>query len=158
MKYTLVLALASAVSASVFQAHNVESFGASLSDVVAGDADIYGGFEKADVLNIYDDDVVARRARLGRGGSRRQAVPDDATPDPNRNITTPENIFVLQCDLAGFRGDCLVFGAAPGKCGMCCSFLFSLPMSLSLLISPLLGSWCVFLGLVERLGREQQGV
>lgn len=49
--------------------------------------------------------------------SRRQEVPDDSTPDPNRPIVTPPYIFVLQCDVAGFRGNCLSFGAAPGKCG-----------------------------------------
>lgn len=49
--------------------------------------------------------------------SRRQEVPDDSTPDPNRPIVTPPYIFVLQCDIAGFRGNCLSFGAAPGKCG-----------------------------------------
>ncbi|KAI7779113.1 hypothetical protein LA080_001368 [Diaporthe eres] len=48
--------------------------------------------------------------------SRRQEVPDDSTPDPNRPIVTPPYIFVLQCDIAGFRGNCLSFGAAPGKC------------------------------------------
>ncbi|KAF2848728.1 hypothetical protein T440DRAFT_400750 [Plenodomus tracheiphilus IPT5] len=37
-------------------------------------------------------------------------------PDPNRNETIPELIFVLQCTDGGFRGDCLVFGASPGDC------------------------------------------
>ncbi|KAK1596918.1 uncharacterized protein LY79DRAFT_667067 [Colletotrichum navitas] len=37
-------------------------------------------------------------------------------PNPDRNVTTPENIFVLQCTDAGFRGDCLVFGSPPGQC------------------------------------------
>ncbi|KAK8026446.1 hypothetical protein PG991_003502 [Apiospora marii] len=37
-------------------------------------------------------------------------------PDPSRPATTPEYVFVLQCTENGFRGDCLVFGAAPGKC------------------------------------------
>lgn len=49
--------------------------------------------------------------------SRRQEVPDDSTPDPDRPIVTPPYVFVLQCDVAGFRGNCLSFGAAPGKCG-----------------------------------------
>lgn len=49
--------------------------------------------------------------------SRRQEVPDDSTPDPNRPIVIPPAVFVLQCDIAGFRGNCLSFGAAPGKCG-----------------------------------------
>lgn len=52
--------------------------------------------------------------------SRRQEVPDDSTPDPNRPVVTPPYIFVLQCDIAGFRGNCLSFGAAPGKCGEQC--------------------------------------
>lgn len=51
--------------------------------------------------------------------NRRQDVPADSTPDPNRPIVTPPYIFVLQCDLAGFRGNCLSFGAAPGDCGKC---------------------------------------
>lgn len=120
MKYTLALALATAVSASVFQASNVESFGATLDKSVAGHSDAIGGFDKANVLNLYDADDLARRRGIeytGGGSARRQAVPADGTPDPNRNITTPDNIFVLQCDLAGFQGDCLVFGAGPGKCG-----------------------------------------
>lgn len=115
MKSALVLALATAASATVFKASNVESFGASLADAVVADPDAYDGFARADVLNIFDE--VAARGAPGRG--RRQAVPVDATPDPDRNVTTPENIFVLQCDIAGFQGDCLVFGAGPGKCGMC---------------------------------------
>lgn len=48
----------------------------------------------------------------------RQEVPEDATPDPNRPVVTPENIFVLQCSDAGFQGECLSFGAPPGDCGM----------------------------------------
>ncbi|CAG8956816.1 hypothetical protein HYFRA_00011205 [Hymenoscyphus fraxineus] len=38
-------------------------------------------------------------------------------PDPNRPIVTPALIFVLQCTDAGFRGNCIVFGARPGRCG-----------------------------------------
>lgn len=49
--------------------------------------------------------------------SRRQEVPVDSTPDPNRPVVTPPYIFVLQCDIAGFRGNCLSFGAKPGECG-----------------------------------------
>ncbi|KAL0937792.1 uncharacterized protein CTRU02_207523 [Colletotrichum truncatum] len=37
-------------------------------------------------------------------------------PDPNRNETNPDVIFLLQCTDPGFRGDCLVFGAPPGLC------------------------------------------
>ncbi|KAK2062929.1 hypothetical protein LY76DRAFT_588889 [Colletotrichum caudatum] len=37
-------------------------------------------------------------------------------PDPNRNATTPPFVYTLQCTQAGFRGDCLVFGAPPGQC------------------------------------------
>ncbi|KAJ0119005.1 uncharacterized protein J7T55_013240 [Diaporthe amygdali] len=48
--------------------------------------------------------------------SRRQDVPADSTPDPNRPVVTPPYIFVLQCDIAGFRGNCLSFGAPPGEC------------------------------------------
>lgn len=36
--------------------------------------------------------------------------------DPDRNSTTPEAIYTLQCTDDGFRGDCLVFGAKPGAC------------------------------------------
>ncbi|KAJ0158271.1 hypothetical protein CTA2_11958 [Colletotrichum tanaceti] len=37
-------------------------------------------------------------------------------PDRNRPIVTPENVYVLMCTLAGFQGECLTFGAPPGKC------------------------------------------
>ncbi|WYZ39086.1 hypothetical protein EsH8_III_001000 [Colletotrichum jinshuiense] len=40
----------------------------------------------------------------------------EGEPDPNRNETNPEYVFVLQCTDPGFRGDCLVFGASPGDC------------------------------------------
>ncbi|GKT51221.1 uncharacterized protein ColSpa_11402 [Colletotrichum spaethianum] len=40
----------------------------------------------------------------------------EAEPDPNRNETNPDLIFLLQCTDAGFRGDCLVFGSSPGDC------------------------------------------
>ncbi|TDZ39506.1 hypothetical protein CTRI78_v010558 [Colletotrichum trifolii] len=50
------------------------------------------------------------------GKRRRQEVPEDGTPNGTRPITTPENIFVLQCSDAGFRGECLVWGAPPGRC------------------------------------------
>ncbi|KAK7965759.1 uncharacterized protein PG986_000036 [Apiospora aurea] len=51
-------------------------------------------------------------ARTGDAPSRRA----EQEPDPTRPATTPEYVFVLQCTENGFRGDCLVFGAAPGKC------------------------------------------
>lgn len=38
-----------------------------------------------------------------------------------RDSVIPDNIFVVQCTGAGFRPDCLVFGAPPGSCGMLCS-------------------------------------
>lgn len=37
-------------------------------------------------------------------------------PDPDRPATIPDYVFVVQCLDAGFRGDCLVFGAPPGTC------------------------------------------
>ncbi|KAL3417483.1 hypothetical protein PVAG01_10493 [Phlyctema vagabunda] len=52
------------------------------------------------VLNLAD--IVSKR--------------QDAEPSPDRNVTTPENVFILQCLDAGFRGDCQVFGAPPGQC------------------------------------------
>lgn len=102
------VALASVAAAvpTVYQASTVESFGASLSDDIKADAEVYDAFQRANVVNLADE-----------VSERRQAVPADGTPDPERNITTPENIFVLQCGGAGFLGECLVFGAAPGKCG-----------------------------------------
>ncbi|EFQ26802.1 hypothetical protein CGRA01v4_08928 [Colletotrichum graminicola] len=36
--------------------------------------------------------------------------------DPDSNVTTPDNVFVLQCTDPGFRGNCLVFGSPPGQC------------------------------------------
>lgn len=47
---------------------------------------------------------------------REDPVPVDGQPDPNRQVVTPQNVYVLQCTEPGFRGNCLVFGAAPGKC------------------------------------------
>ncbi|KAF6792366.1 hypothetical protein CMUS01_16163, partial [Colletotrichum musicola] len=44
------------------------------------------------------------------------ATRQEAEPDPNRNETNPDLIFLLQCTDSGFRGDCLVFGAPPGLC------------------------------------------
>jgi hypothetical protein len=42
----------------------------------------------------------------------------DDEPDPDRNTTLQDGlVFVVQCVDAGFRGDCLVFGAPPGDCG-----------------------------------------
>ncbi|KAK2035575.1 hypothetical protein LX32DRAFT_688482 [Colletotrichum zoysiae] len=53
---------------------------------------------------------------LGDVAQKRQAVPGDGKPDPNRPPITPGNIFVLQCPDAGFLGDCISFGAPPGRC------------------------------------------
>lgn len=110
MKSTLVIAatFAAAVSAvpTVVPASSVEQFGGSL-DSVKDKPDALAAFRAANVLNLLPDGTVGRR----------QAVPVDGTPDPDRNITTPENVFVLQCGTAGFRDTCLVFGAPPGKCG-----------------------------------------
>lgn len=110
MKSTLILALASVAIAmpAVQKAKNIEDFNSHLSDAKKGNKDVYDAFQKADVLNLLDDGIV----------SRRQVVPLDATPNPNRNHTIPDNVFVLQCTDPGFRAECLVFGAAPGKCGM----------------------------------------
>lgn len=121
MKLTLVVALASLAAAvpTVIKASTVETFGGSLSDSIKSHPDAYAAFQQADVYNILPNGQV----------SRRQAVPVDATPDPDRNVTTPENIFVLQCSDAGFRGECLVFGAAPGSCGMFSHFFFFLLLS-----------------------------
>lgn len=120
MKTTLVLALATAVTATVYQAANVQDFGATLDRSVSEHAEALDGFVRANVLNLVEPAPAPAPAGAARRGfaGRRQAVPDDATPDPDRNVTTPENIFVLQCDTAGFQGECLVFGAKPGKCGM----------------------------------------
>ncbi|KAK2030292.1 hypothetical protein LX32DRAFT_651709 [Colletotrichum zoysiae] len=54
----------------------------------------------------------AQVVQAGPGLASRE-IPE---PNPDRNVTTPDNIFVVQCTGAGFRGDCLVFGAAPGEC------------------------------------------
>ncbi|KAK1593426.1 uncharacterized protein LY79DRAFT_579261 [Colletotrichum navitas] len=58
----------------------------------------------------------APRIILGDVARKRQAVPGDGNPDPNRAPITPDNIFVLQCPDAGFLGDCISFGAPPGRC------------------------------------------
>lgn len=67
--------------------------------------------------DAYNAFLTAPLITLDVAVARRQDVPADSTPDPNRPIVTPPYIFVLQCDLAGFRGSCLSFGAAPGDCG-----------------------------------------
>ncbi|KAK2061751.1 hypothetical protein LY76DRAFT_643762 [Colletotrichum caudatum] len=53
---------------------------------------------------------------LGDVAQKRQAVPGDGNPNPDRPPITPGNIFVLQCPDAGFLGDCISFGAPPGRC------------------------------------------
>ncbi|KAK8017874.1 hypothetical protein PG993_014200 [Apiospora rasikravindrae] len=59
-------------------------------------------FQKSAKVLASESDAPSRRA--------------EQEPDPSRPATTPEYVFVLQCTENGFRGDCLVFGAAPGKC------------------------------------------
>ncbi|KAF9877480.1 carboxylesterase [Colletotrichum karsti] len=53
---------------------------------------------------------------LDSTNEKRQEVPVDGQPNSTRPIVTPKNIFVLQCSDAGFRGDCLSWGAPPGRC------------------------------------------
>ncbi|TEA15768.1 hypothetical protein C8034_v002331 [Colletotrichum sidae] len=102
---TIVLAVAAAatgvMSAAVGKHVEKRVTGADLkfcNDVVNSAA--YEPFKVADV-------------RLASGLSTRQTIPE---PDPNRNETNPDAVFLLQCTDSGFRGDCLVFGAPPGLC------------------------------------------
>ncbi|OHF04239.1 hypothetical protein CORC01_00578 [Colletotrichum orchidophilum] len=53
---------------------------------------------------------------LGATTQKRQEVPGDGNPDPNRPPVIPDNIFLLQCSEAGFLGECLSWGAPPGRC------------------------------------------
>lgn len=69
----------------------------------------YAAFLTAPMINL--DPASAEAAQ------KRQAVPGDGQPNGTRPIVTPENIFVLQCSDAGFRGECLSWGAPPGTCG-----------------------------------------
>ncbi|OHE96795.1 hypothetical protein CORC01_07941 [Colletotrichum orchidophilum] len=43
---------------------------------------------------------------------------DDDEPDPNRNATIPDAIYVLQCveERQGFHGLCGTFSSSPGQC------------------------------------------
>ncbi|TKW55056.1 hypothetical protein CTA1_13238 [Colletotrichum tanaceti] len=72
--------------------------------------------EQAGHKAAYDAFQKAPKIVLGAAVSKRQAVPGDGVPDPDRPASTPENIFLLQCTEAGFLGDCLSFGAPPGRC------------------------------------------
>lgn len=60
---------------------------------------------------------------LAKSDAAQAARRAEQEPDPSRPATTPKYVFVLQCTENGFRGDCLVFGAAPGKCGKLTPFL-----------------------------------
>ncbi|KAK2011905.1 hypothetical protein LZ32DRAFT_659203 [Colletotrichum eremochloae] len=53
----------------------------------------------------YDAFLRAPSIVLGDVAQRRQSVPGDGKPDPNRPSITPDNIYVLQCRDAGFLGD-----------------------------------------------------
>ncbi|KAK1990927.1 hypothetical protein LX36DRAFT_716431 [Colletotrichum falcatum] len=64
----------------------------------------------------------APRVVLDDTVQKRQKVPGDGNPPPNRPPITPDNIFVLQCPDAGFLGDCISFGAPPGRCVTYSSF------------------------------------
>ncbi|OLN83332.1 hypothetical protein CCHL11_03106 [Colletotrichum chlorophyti] len=71
---------------------------------------------KADHPKAYAAFLAAPKIVLDTSLDRRQEVPVDGNPNSTRPITTPENIFVLQCSEAGFQGDCLSWGAPPGRC------------------------------------------
>ncbi|KAF6807444.1 hypothetical protein CSOJ01_08173 [Colletotrichum sojae] len=76
----------------------------------ASHPEAYAAFLTAPLINL--DPASAGAAE------KRQAVPGDGQPNGTRPIVTPENIFVLQCSDAGFRGECLSWGAPPGRCGL----------------------------------------
>ncbi|WYZ33898.1 hypothetical protein EsH8_I_000174 [Colletotrichum jinshuiense] len=71
---------------------------------------------KADHPEAYAAFLSAPLIQLDLTTEKRQTVPEDGTPDPDRPVVTPDNIFVLQCSIAGFQGECLSFGAPPGRC------------------------------------------
>ncbi|KAK7444959.1 hypothetical protein Landi51_08317 [Colletotrichum acutatum] len=64
----------------------------------------FAAFQKSNLINLVATN------------EKRQAVPGDGNPDPNRPPVIPENIFLLQCSEAGFLGECLSWGAPPGRC------------------------------------------
>ncbi|KAL2879751.1 hypothetical protein SGCOL_004794 [Colletotrichum sp. CLE4] len=64
----------------------------------------FAAFQKSNLINL-----VATT-------EKRQEVPGDGNPDPNRPPVIPDNIFLLQCSEAGFLGECLSWGAPPGRC------------------------------------------
>ncbi|GKT56028.1 hypothetical protein ColTof3_03367 [Colletotrichum tofieldiae] len=71
---------------------------------------------QSDHPDAYAAFLRAPKIILGSAAQKRQAVPGDGNPDPDRPPVTPENIFLLQCSDAGFLGECLSFGAPPGRC------------------------------------------
>ncbi|TID03757.1 hypothetical protein CH35J_001867 [Colletotrichum higginsianum] len=77
---------------------------------------------KADHPEAYAAFLKAPKITLDGAVWKRQAVPGDGNPDPDRPPVTPDNIFLLQCSDAGFLGECLSFGAPPGRCVSYASF------------------------------------
>ncbi|KAL0931187.1 uncharacterized protein CTRU02_213922 [Colletotrichum truncatum] len=71
---------------------------------------------KATHPEAYAAFLTAPFINLEATNEKRQEVPVDGQPNSTRPITTPKNIFVLQCSDAGFQGECLSWGAPPGKC------------------------------------------
>jgi hypothetical protein len=104
MKYqTPALLVAIAAGSSVAAAPSPNKVNIPLAESVMNSA----AFE---VFNNKDVPVLTVKKASKRAGG-------DPEPDPNRPAVTPDYVFVLQCLEAGFRGDCLVFGAPPGQCG-----------------------------------------
>ncbi|KAK1726096.1 hypothetical protein CaCOL14_003795 [Colletotrichum acutatum] len=99
---TLVLAATAVSAAAVSKPLVQRNTGSDLNIKIGNDIVNSAAYEK-----FLNTEVLAPKKLQTR---------QDGEPDPNRNETNPETIFVLQCTDAGFRGDCLVFGASPGDC------------------------------------------
>ncbi|POS79458.1 hypothetical protein DHEL01_v202162 [Diaporthe helianthi] len=70
-----------------------------------------GDTVKADHQDAWKAFMTSPLISLDESVTRRQDPPIDDTPNPFRPIVTPPFIFVLQCNLAGFRGRCLSLGS-----------------------------------------------
>lgn len=110
---------------------------ALLSAVAASAQDMFAGSMRQDDATGFipvDDQVVENHpvaaqmfekvsfinAISSAMDKREDPVPEDGEPDPDRPVVTVQDVYVLQCSDAGFRGTCLAFGSKPGSCGELC--------------------------------------
>ncbi|KAK8139367.1 hypothetical protein PG984_002747 [Apiospora sp. TS-2023a] len=120
MQLISVLSLATGVAAlslpasSLAKREQSPNQARAVANVLAADGQTLELDEK--VVNSAAYEPFKASARVLAKSDAQAARRAEQEPDPSRPATTPEYVFVLQCTENGFRGDCLVFGAAPGKC------------------------------------------